>query len=225
MKNVLFWMFAWLSIGMLGACSAPPIITMPTTARAYPVMAMAGNNGAIFQAHSAVMLFEEPLARNVGDVLTVQISESLESTGKDNTTVSRSASLSSTGSADDAVPGLIREFLQSNTYSGSSANNFKGSGSYENKNGVTATLAATVIDILPNGNLLIGGDKRVSVNNQQSMLRLTGIVNRKDLKAGNVIASQKIADARLELVGQGVIADANSMGWLQKMFLSVLNPY
>lgn len=171
------------------------------------------------------MLFEEPLARSVGDVLTVEISESLESTGKDNTTTSRNATLAGTGSADDSVPGFIRELLRSNIYSGTSANQFKGAGSYESKKGVTATLAVTVIDVLPNGNLLIGGDKRVSVNDQQSVLRLTGALNRKDLKVGNVISSKKIADARLELVGQGVIADANSMGWMQKLFLSVLTPY
>ncbi|MBS1156965.1 MAG: flagellar biosynthesis protein FlgH [Proteobacteria bacterium] len=197
---------------------------MPTTARPYPVMAMAGNNGAIFQAHSAVMLFEEPVARSVGDVLTVEISESLESTGKDNTTLSRTGSVTNTGSADDTVPGFIRELLRSNTFAGSGDNQFKGKGSFETKKGVTATLAVTVIDVLPNGNLLIGGDKRVSVNDQQSILRLTGVLNRKDVKAGNVVSSKKIADARLELVGQGVIADANNMSWMQRLFLSVLSP-
>lgn len=224
MERVLF---GWMCVAcgaMLAACSAPPVVTMPTTARPYPVMAMAGNNGAIFQAHSAVMLFEEPVARSVGDVLTVEISESLESTGKDNTTLSRTGSVTNTGSADDTVPGFIRELLRSNTFAGSGDNQFKGKGSFETKKGVTATLAVTVIDVLPNGNLLIGGDKRVSVNDQQSILRLTGVLNRKDVKAGNVVSSKKIADARLELVGQGVIADANNMSWMQRLFLSVLSP-
>ncbi|MDR3413690.1 MAG: flagellar basal body L-ring protein FlgH [Formivibrio sp.] len=198
---------------------------MPTTARPYPVMAMAGNNGAIFQAHNAVMLFEEPLARRVGDVLTVEIDESLESTGKDNSTVSRTGSVTNKGSADDNAPALIRSLLAANNFTGSGDNQFKGKGDFETKNGVKATLAATVVDVLPNGNLLIGGDKRISVNGQQSTLRLTGVVNRKDLKAGNVVASKKIADARLELLGQGTIADANSMNWMQRVFLSVLSPF
>lgn len=224
MERVLFGVLCVACGAMLAACSAPPVVLMPTTARPYPVMAMAGNNGAIFQAHNAVMLFEEPLARSVGDVLTVEISESLESTGKDNTSLSRTGSVTNTGSADDSVPSFIRELLRSNTFAGSGDNQFKGKGSFETKKGVTATLAVTVIDVLPNGNLLIGGDKRVSVNDQQSILRLTGVLNRKDLKAGNVVSSKKIADARLELVGQGVIADANNMSWMQRLFLSVLSP-
>lgn len=209
---------------LLAGCSTKPVVTMPTTARPQPVMVVAGNNGSIFQAHSAVMLFEEPLARAVGDVLTVEISESTVAKGKNNTTADRTASMSSNGSADANAPGIIRALLRDNTYTASSANKFKGDGSFESNNGVTATLAVTVIDILANGNLLIGGDKRVLVNDQQSMLRLTGVLNRKDLKAGNVISSKKIADARLELVGEGTIADANSIGWMQKLFLSV-SPY
>lgn len=197
---------------------------MPTTARPYPVMVMGGNNGSIFQAHSAVMLFEEPLARGVGDILTVEISESTVASGKSNTTANRTASLSTSGSAEDTAPAIIRALLRGSNYSGDSSSQFKGDGSFENKNGVTATLAVTVIDVLANGNLLIGGDKRVQVNDQQSILRLTGVLNRKDLKAGNVITSKKVADARLEVVGEGVITDANSVGWMQRLFLSV-NPY
>jgi flagellar L-ring protein precursor FlgH len=211
-------------IALLTACAESPIITMPTTARPYPVMPAIGSNGSIFQPHHAVMLFEEPVARMTGDVLTVEISESLAATGKDNSTISRSGSFSSEGTATDNVPGIIRSFLRSNNLSGGSDNALTGKGSYENSKKMTSTLAATVIDVLPNGNLLIGGEKWVAMNNQQNILRLTGVINRKDIKAGNVIASQKIADARLELVGKGTIADANTMGWLQRMFLSV-SPY
>lgn len=214
-----------LSVVWLAGCAESPVITLPTTARPYPAMPVMGNNGSIFQAHSAVMLFEEPVARQVGDVLTVEISESLVASGKDNTSASRSGSFSTQGSADDAVPGFIRTLLNSNNLSASSNQALSGKGSYESNKKVTATLAATVIDVLPNGNLLIGGDKWVSLNNQQSILRLTGVINRKDIKVGNVVPSQKIADARLELVGKGVIADANTMGWLQRLFLSVLSPY
>lgn len=210
---------------LLVACAESPVITLPTTARPYPAMPVMGNNGSIFQPHTALMLFEEPVARQVGDVLTVEISESLVASGKDNTSASRSGSFSTEGSADDDVPGFIRALLRSNNLSASSEHALTGKGTYESNKKVTASLAATVIDVLPNGNLLIGGDKWVSVNNQQSILRLTGVISRKDIKVGNLIQSQKIADARLELVGRGVIADANTMGWLQRMFLSVLSPY
>lgn len=225
MDRIASCLIAVVGIVCLAGCAESPVITMPTTARPYPALPVMGNNGSIFQPHSAVMLFEEPVARHVGDVLTVEISESMVASGKDNTSASRSAAFSSEGSAEDAVPGFIRTLLNSSTLSASSSQSLTGKGGYESNKKVTATLAATVIDVLPNGNLLIGGDKWVSLNNQQSILRLTGVINRKDIKVGNVVQSQKIADARLELVGKGVIADANTMGWLQRMFLSVLSPY
>lgn len=225
MKRVLLYrLMDLVCVVVLAGCSSKPVITMPTTARPYPAMVVGGNNGSIFQVHSAVMLFEEPLARGVGDILTVEISENTVASGKSNTTANRTASFSTSGSADDSAPAIIRALLRGANYGGDSASKFKGDGSFENKNDVTANLAVTVIDVLSNGNLLIGGDKRVLVNDQQSILRLTGVLNRKDLKAGNVITSKKIADARLELVGEGVITDANSVGWMQKFFLSV-NPY
>ncbi len=213
------------SVMLLVACAESPVITLPTTARPYPTLPVMGNNGSIFQPQTSVMLFEEPVARQVGDVLTVEISESMVASGKDNTSASRTGAFSSEGTADDSVPSFIRSLLTSSNLSAISSQALTGKGAYESNKKVTATLAATVIDVLPNGNLLIGGDKWVSLNNQQSILRLTGVINRKDIKVGNLIPSQKIADARLELVGKGVVADANTMGWLQRMFLSVLSPY
>jgi len=220
-----FNIIGFVCFGLLAACNTPPVVTMPTTARSYPAMVMTGNDGAIFQAQTAIMLFEETLARSVGDVLTIEISESVESAANNNSAVSRKSNITDTGSADDSAPGIIRSIMGRNNFSGSSDSQFKGNGSFASKNGVTSTLAATVIDVLPNGNLRIGGEKRVSLNKQQSVLRLTGVINRKDIKTGNIVASKKIADARLELLGEGAITDANTMGWMQKLFLSVLAPY
>lgn len=221
MKNLICFGLA----ALLAACSSAPIVTMPTTARPYPAVAMRGNNGAIFQDATAIMFFEEPLARGVGDVLTVEIAESLVSSGKNNSDLSRKGTLAMTGTTEENTPRLIKALLASQNYSGSSDNQFKGKGAFETSNSVNAKLAVTVIDVLANGNLLIGGDKRIALNGQQNTLRLTGVLNRKDIKVGNVVSSQKVADARLELVGQGTIADANSVGWLQRLFMSAYNPY
>lgn len=218
------YMLATLGLA-LTACSNAPVIALPTTAKPYPVPLVRQNNGAIFQASTAVMLFEEPLPRRVGDVLTVEIAESLNASGKRNSTVSRKGSISGEGEADENAPGLIRALMSRNNYSGASDNQFKGAGAYENNNSLTAKLPVTVIDVLANGNLMIGGEKRIALNGEESTLRLTGVLNRKDIKTGNVVSSQKIADARLELVGKGAVADANSMGWLQRLFMSVYNPY
>jgi len=221
MENVKYKLAGVLCAGLLTACSYPSVVTMPTSARSYQPMVMPVNNGSIYQPQTAVMLFEENLARNVGDVVTIQISESLETSDTSNTTIGRKTSVQNTGTADDGAPAIIRTIMGRNNFSGTGDSQFKGNGSIANKNGVTATLAATVIDVLPNGNLLIGGDKRVSLHGQQSVLRVTGVIRRKDIQSGNIVSSKKIADARIELVGQGTVSDANTMSWMQKIFLSL----
>lgn len=218
-------MLAAAGLSVLAACSHSPVIALPTTAKPYPLPVTRQNNGSIFQASSAVMLFEEPLPRRVGDVLTVEIAETLAASGKAKNDLSRKGTLSNEGEASENAPGLIRALMSRNNYSGTSDNQFKGAGSFENSNSLTAKLPVTVIDVLANGNLMIGGEKRIALNGEESTLRLTGVLNRKDIKTGNVVSSQKVADARLELVGKGAVADANSMGWLQRLFMSVYNPY
>lgn len=207
---------------LLAACTSPSIITQPTTARPQPMPVAQQNNGAIFQASSSRQLFEEPVARLVGDTLVVTIEEKLATSNKSNSSANRSSSLSMSGSGSmPFLPGVAEKML-STSLSGSGSQSSSGKGETNNSNTFTGTLAVTVIDVLPNGNLLVGGEKRVNVNGEINNLRLTGVVNPKDIKAGNIVSSTRVADARIEQVGEGAIADANTMAWLMRFFLSVL---
>ncbi|MFL6685511.1 flagellar basal body L-ring protein FlgH, partial [Paraburkholderia graminis] len=84
------------------------------------------------------------------------------------------------------------------------------------------TLAVTVIGTMPTGNLVVSGEKVISMGGNRDRLRLSGVVNPKDIETGNYVASSKVANARIEQAGSGMISDATTMGWLQRMFLSVL---
>ncbi len=207
---------------LLGACVAPTVITQPVTARPQQALVTQMNNGAIFQAGTARYLFEEPVARNVGDTLLIAIEEKLSASNKSNTGTSRSSSFSTGGSGSmPYLSGALEKFLSA-SLSGSGSNTSSGKGETSNSNTFTGTLAVTVVDVLPNGNLVVGGEKRVNVNGEINNLRLTGVVNPREIKAGNTISSTKVADARIEQVGEGVIADSLSMAWLARFFLSVL---
>ncbi len=206
------------------ACTAPSVITQPTTARPQPVNIAHLNNGAIFQPGSAKLLFEEPIARYVGDTLVVNIEENLAATNKSNSSSSRTSSYSMSGTGAGTIPhlpGAIEQLLNASP-SGSSSNKSDGKGETSNTNTFKGALAVTVIEILPNGSLVVGGEKRVNVNGEINNLRLTGVVAPRDIKAGNVISSTRIADARIEQVGEGPIADANVLAFMLKFFLSVL---
>ncbi|HSC79386.1 MAG TPA: flagellar basal body L-ring protein FlgH, partial [Chitinolyticbacter sp.] len=120
-------------------------------------------------------------------------------------------------------PGSLEKFISRPAgVSVTSGNNFEGKGDTTNSNTFRGTIAVTVVDVLPNGNLVVGGERQISINGQNNTLRFTGVVNPFDVQAGNVISSTKVADARIEQVGRGYIADANTMGWLQRFFLNVM---
>ena len=104
--------------------------------------------------------------------------------------------------------------------SGSSA--FEGKGEAANKNVFTGTITVTVIDVYPNGNLLVSGEKQLAIGSEQEFIRVSGIVNPAFVDFSNSIDSSKVADARIEYKNSGQIGEGMMMGWLARFFLSVL---
>lgn len=207
---------------LLSACTTPqPMIVGPTSVRpVYPV-ANIENNGAIFRVSSA-QLFEESTTHYVGDILKVDIAESLTGTSKSATDSSRNTSLAQKGpGAGQSMSGLLASIFNiDKTASGSDA--FKGTGQTQNSNSMTGSLMVSIIEVLPNGNLVVAGEKRIGMNGNINTLRFSGVVRSRDIRGGNVVSSSNVADARLEQVGGGMVADANSPGWMQKFFRGVL---
>ena len=206
----------------LAACVAPQsIVTQPISARPQQNVLTQSNNGAIFQVGTAKLLFEEPVARRIGDILIITIEENLSAVNSANSGANRSGTLSLGGSTSlPYMPGAIEKLL-SGSADITSENTFAGKGQTNSSNTFKGTIAVTVVDVLANGNLVLGGEKQIAVNGQTSLIRFSGVVNPNDIKAGNTISSTRVADARIEQVGQGAIADANTMGWMQRAFMSI----
>ena len=80
----------------------------------------------------------------------------------------------------------------------------------------------TVIEVLPNGNLVVSGEKQIGINTGSEFVRLSGVVNPTTILAGNVVSSIQVADARLEYRGTGSVDEAQTIGWLARVFQSVL---
>lgn len=213
--------------GLLSACGTPDIhrhvVTGPTSIRpdyfATPIQNR--NPGAIYQADSAQLLYEEPMARRIGDILTIQISETLTGSNKATTNTSQTLSAAMKGPESGSGPGSIKALfgIDKNT---SSNRSDKASGQNDSSQSLTGSLTVSIIDILPNGNFVVGGDKRVSLDDNIYTLRFSGIVNRQDIKQGNVVNSSRVADARIEKLGDGPIQDVNTLTWMQRLFLSVI---
>ena len=176
-------------------------------------------NGAIYQAASYRPLFEDPRARMVGDSLTVEIVERLSASQSNTSSVNKSGSIE--GSVL-ALPGIRPGALRRASVEGGSTSASQGKGSTETSNDFTGTITVVVREVLPNGHLVIGGEKQIGVNANVDVLRFTGQVDPRYIRPGNVVPSASIANVRLEQRGRGAQADAQAVGWLTRVFLSIL---
>ena len=210
-----------LAIALLCGCSAMyPRVEVAETA---PVVAVVEppppGNGAIFQGASYRPLFEDYRARLVGDTLTVMIVEKVSASQKSTSSIDKGGNLSASVTA---LPGVRPADFARASAAGSSSNTFAGKGATESSNDFSGTITVVVREVLPNGHLLIGGEKQIGVNNNVDVLRFSGQVDPRSIQPGNAVPSAAIANVRLEHRGRGQQAEAQAIGWLSRVFLSVL---
>ncbi|MFY9514443.1 MAG: flagellar basal body L-ring protein FlgH [Rubrivivax sp.] len=211
---------------LLGGCASEPasIVNGPTMARpvAMPSSVERVNNGAIFQPHmSSGSLFSmDRPPRSVGDMLKVEIDESLDASQKVKTDTSRKNSVASKGPGTSSGGLVGKVFNLDASASGSDA--FEGNGATENTSRFTGQLAASVINVLPNGHLVVAGERSIALNGGVTTLRFSGIVDPKDIRAGNVVASTHAVNARVELAGRGDVSDVARRSWLQRVLTRTL---
>lgn len=218
MRRLVFFV---LLVGLAGCAATPPTaVHQPMTARPpAPRADPLASNGSIFQAGVARSLFEDPRARYVGDTLTISIVEKNSASTKSNTKNTRSTSTNASVDAMNHVPG--KSFLGLGV-DASSSNNLNGQGESVANNAFTGTIAVTVIETLPNGNLVVSGEKQVAINQGHEYIRFSGVVNPVTISGTNTVSSSMVADARIEYKASGALDEAQVMGWLARFFLTFL---
>lgn len=220
MKRCACLASALVAAGLAGCGTVPETIThQPGTTRSPMPAYAAPANGAIFQGGAYRPMFEDRRARRVGDMLTIAIAERT-SAGK---TEANSASKS--GSVSFAAPTLFGVPASTTAKLGLAAST---GNKYEEKDAVSAsntfsgTITATVVEVLPNGNLVVSGEKQVAFDKGVEYVRLSGVVNPDNVLAGNVVSSTQIADARVEYRTNSRIDKAEFSSQLARFFLSLL---
>ena len=215
-------LLAGLCVVAISACNTvpPTNVHQPMTARPAARTEMPAASGSIYQAGASRTLFEDRRARYVGDTLHITITETTSASVKSNTNASKTGSIAA---AVPTVSGLPVKSLQGLSLEASSSNSMAGKGDAAANNVFTGTITVTVIEVLANGNLLVSGEKQVSVGGGGTeYIRLSGVVNPYFISAANTISSTSVADARIEYKQSGVISEAQVMGWLARFFLSTL---
>jgi flagellar L-ring protein FlgH len=214
--------FLYLTLLAASACSTvpPTNIHQPMTVRPTPRLETTSGNGAIYQAATGRPLFEDKRARFLGDTITVKITESTSASTKSNDKLDRSNT--SSGSIT-GLAGLTGKSLSGlANYNTASTNAFSGKGEAANNNVFTGNITVTVIDVYPNGNLLVSGEKQLAIGHEQEYVRVSGVVNPTFVDSANSVASSSIADARIEYKSSGQVSDGLVMGWLARFFLTAM---
>ncbi len=164
--------------------------------------------------------------------MTIDIVENSSSSLDANTKTGKSSSMSA------GVPnlfGLMRTWENHNDglnrdlsgsisdtmVSGKFKNDFKGNGSSDRKGSITASLGGRIVEVLPNGNLVIVGTREMKVNNESQVITVTGVARREDIDPDNRIKSTYLADARIAYYGKGVLADSQKPGWLTRLLSGI----
>ena len=236
MKNESKTVLALIGLLVLSGCAttAPPPRDSYRPAQPVSYAPVEPRDGSIYHATQDIRLFEDVKARRIGDVITVVLQES--------TSASKSASTSTDKTQDTSIasptilgatptfnaPGILPlDSNRNNTLAATlnSENAFEGEADSSQSNSLSGSITVTIADVLPNGNLVVRGEKWLTLNQGEEFIQISGIVRPQDVSTSNTVISTQIADARITYSGKGFLADSNQMGWLARFFNSPVWPF
>ena len=219
---------ALASAALLCACAAAgDVRPYPDMAPIVPVVAAPAQAtpGAIYQGGSGgLSLYSDRIARDVGDLLTITLVESTTAQTSATTQVSKDSELSTgvTSLFGGPVSFKGRDILSA---SANGERGFDGQGKSSQSNRLQGSVTVSVIQRLPNGNLVVQGQKNLRLNQGDELVQIQGIVRPADISRDNTVPSSKVGEARIVYGGRGALAQSNAMGWLGRFFNSRLMPY
>jgi len=184
----------------------------PISAKPLPI-----SNGSIYKAGFGVTLFEDTKAHRIGDIITIILKEKTNASKTASTTTAKDATVD-IGAPTIFGQGVTRNGKPILSASIDASRDFTGEGDSTQSNSLTGEISVTVADVLPNGNLVIRGEKLLSLNQGSEHIRISGIVRPSDVSPTNTVLSSQVANAHIVYGGQGVLAEVNSKGWLQRVF-------
>jgi flagellar L-ring protein precursor FlgH len=211
--------------GLLSACGLMPAKHHkpdPVVTRVLPPPTPR-TDGAIYQAGQQMELFADLKARRVGDVLTIRLTESTNASKSAETKTAKTTAVNMAGPTILGKTFTAAGVPLTTTLNG--ADSFDGQGSSTQGNSLAGSLTVTVVDVQPNGNLVVQGEKTLRLNQGEEFVRVAGVVRSADIATDNTVTSDKVADAHIAYSGKGVIDGSNRMGWLARFFNSGYAPY
>ena len=178
----------------------------------------AASSGGLYRSGYGGSLYQDKRAVRVGDILTIVLDESTQSSKSAGTSFGKKSGV---GIDAPTILGKAIPQLESKLGAG---RDFSGSSNSSQQNTLRGSIAVTVHKVLPNGTLFVKGEKALRLNQGDEFIRLAGLVRMDDINRNNQVSSQSVANARISYAGRGVLNDSNSAGWLTRFFASPLFP-
>ncbi|MGJ8681963.1 flagellar basal body L-ring protein FlgH [Paraglaciecola sp.] len=226
LKVIVLSLVIALTTGCQSTSVQTPLPNDPFYAPILPEMPRqkVAQDGSIFQVDMANSLYSDVKARRVGDIITVTLRESTQATKSVGTSRSKASEVEL-----NPIVGLGGNVLnvgnESIQLGMDSSKDFSGDSSANQSNNLFGSISVTVVQVLPNQNLLVRGEKWLTLNNGDEYIRLTGVVRPADVSPANEITSTKIANARIQYSGTGDFASTQKEGWLSGFFSSEYWPF
>ena len=219
-------------ITALAGCVAPtPRPNDPYYAPVLPrtPLPAAANNGSIYQAGFEQNLYSDRKAFRVGDIITITLNERTQASKNANSQMDK------TSATSVGLTSLFGSSLTTNNPIGSNDLSLnagynadratKGDSKSGQSNSLTGSITVTVADVLPNGIIAVRGEKWLTLNTGDELVRIAGMVRADDIATDNTVSSTRVADARITYSGTGAFADTSQPGWFDRFFLSPLFPF
>lgn len=233
--NILRNLLPIVILVLLAGCNTDPStnVAQPMTARPTPPVQNVQRDGSIYRVADARPLFEDRRARFVGDTLTVNIverssatksvDESNERTGEVNVSVPTPTIFGLTPKVPSRIPrGFTSNGTLDTSVTADSDISYESAESNSNRNTITGAITVTVIEVLPNGNLKVSGEKQIAINQNTEFIRLSGVVNPINITSFNAVSSTQLADARIESKGKQSMDTAQVISMLSRFFISLV---
>ena len=231
---ILLKLFGIAVLGsVLTACVSHPSLEHPDYLvpeyEPLAVPATEERGSSLYSPYTEVALFEDVKGYRRGDIINVLLAERTSAQKSSGTNVSKSNEATienpTLGGEQRDTLGSFRGYDWNFGFGLSSEQAFTGASGSNQSNTLSGSIAVTVVEELPRGNLLVQGEKWISLNEGHEFIRVRGIIRRSDIAQNNTVLSTQIADARIAYGGSGVTKDANRMGWLSRFFNSAVQPF
>lgn len=178
-------------------------------------------DGAIYSRSQAGFFLGDRRAQRVGDVLTVNLVETMQASKSNDAAIDSKGTTAATLPTGFFGTGLRIPAVRSGALDATTESTFAGSGAANQSNSISGKVTVVVTRVYENGNLWVQGQKMLTLNQGEEYVRVEGLVRPEDIGPGNTVDSSRVGQAKISYTGAGAIHDTTKQGWFGRFFTLV----